>query len=75
MVTILKFNKSKIDHVIYIKEFSKKIVYYLTVCTDDVLDNKKSIPEFTELTQVFEKCFEIKIQEVSVLKYLNFIIV
>ena len=34
-ITILKYKKIKIDHDIYIKVFSDKTVYYLTVSTDD----------------------------------------
>ena len=38
VVTILKYNKNKIDHAIYIKLFSDKTVSYLTVSTDHVLN-------------------------------------
>ena len=44
---------------------------YLTVYTDDVLRNTNNETVFSELTKVFEEYFEIKPQEVSVLKYSN----
>ena len=45
---------------------------YLTVSVDDVLNTTNNETEFTELTRVFEKHFEMEFQEGSVLKYLNF---
>ena len=74
MVTILKYNKITIYHAIYIKIFSYREVYYLTVSNDDVLNTTNNETSFTELTRVFEGNFEMKVQEVSVRKYLNFII-
>ena len=38
VVTILKYNKSTIDHDIYIKVCTDDTVSYLTVSTDDVLN-------------------------------------
>ena len=38
VITIIKHNKSTIDHAIYIKVFSELRVSYLMVYTDDVLD-------------------------------------
>ena len=45
---------------------------YLTVSTDDVLNTTNNENAFPELTRVFKEQFEIKVQEGSVLKYLNF---
>ena len=45
---------------------------YLTVSTDDVLNTTNNDNTFTELTRVFKEHFDIKVQEGSVLKYLNF---
>ena len=45
---------------------------YLTVSNDGVLNATNNEKAFTELTRVFEEHFEMKVQEVSVLKYLNF---
>ena len=38
VATIRKYNKSIIDHAIYIKVFSDGTVSYLTVSTDDVIN-------------------------------------
>ena len=53
------------------KCFSDGTVPYLTVSTDDILNNTNNETAFTELTRVFEEHFVVKVQEVSVLKYLN----
>ena len=45
---------------------------YLTVFTDDVLSTDNNETEFTELTRVFKEHFDIKVQEGSVIKCLNF---
>ena len=74
VVTILKYKKSIIDHAIYIKVFADGTVSYLTVSTDDVLNTTNNETAFTELTRVFKERFEVKLQEGSVLKYLNFLI-
>ena len=71
VVTILKYKKSTIDNAIYIKVFTYGTVFYLIVYTDDVLNTTNNETEFTELTIVSEEQFEMKVQEVSVLKYLN----
>ena len=72
VVTILKYKKITIDNAIYIKVFADGTVSYLTVSTDDVLNTINNENTFPELTRVFKEQFEIKVQEVSVLKYLNF---
>ena len=72
LVAILKYKKSKIYHTIYIKVFSDGTVSYLTVSTDDVLNAINNETAFPGLRRVFEEHFEMKLQEVSVLKYLNF---
>ena len=71
-VTIIKYKKITIDHGIYIKVFSDEKVCHLTVSTDHVLNTNNKETLFTELTRVFEERFDMKIQEGSVLKYLNF---
>ena len=45
---------------------------YITVYTDDVLNNNNNETAFTELARAFEEAFEIKVHEVSLLKYPNF---
>ena len=45
---------------------------YITFSTDDVLNTTNNETEFPELKRVFKEHFEMKVQEVSVLKYLNF---
>ena len=45
---------------------------YIAVSTDHDLNNTNKETSFTEMRRVFEGYFEIKVQEVSVLKYLNF---
>ena len=53
VVTILKYNKNKIDHAIYIKLFSDKTVSFLTVSTDDLINTNNNETEFPELIKVF----------------------
>ena len=62
VVTILKYNKSTIDHAIYIKVFTDVAVSYLTVSTDDVLNTNNNENAFPELTIVFKEHFDMKIQ-------------
>ena len=63
VVTILKYNKSTIDHVIYINVFSDGKLSYITVSTYDVLETTNNETEFTELRIVSVEAFEIKVQE------------
>ena len=72
VVTILKYKKRTIDHAIYINVFNDGTVSYLTVSTDDVLNTTNNENAFPELTRVFKEHFEMKVQEGSVLKCLNF---
>ena len=72
VVTILKYRKSTIDHAIFIKVFDDSTVSYLTVSTDYVINTTNNENAFPELTRVFKEKFEMKVQEGSVLKYLNF---
>ena len=57
---------------VYIKVFADGTVSYLTVSTDEVLNTTNNENSFPELTRVFKEHFEMKVQEGSVLKYLNF---
>ena len=72
MVKILKYKKSTIDHSILIKVLYDGIFTYLTVSTDDNINITNNETAFTELRRFFEEAFDIKVQEGSVLKYLNF---
>ena len=72
VVTINKYNKSTIYHAIYIEFFTNGTVSYLTVSTDDVLNTTNNETAFPELTIVFKEHFDMKVQEVSVLKDINF---
>ena len=72
VVTILRYNNSTLYHDIYIKVFTGVTVSYLTVYTDDVINNTTNDTAFPELTRVFKEHFDMKSQEGSVLKYLNF---
>ena len=83
VVTILDYKKRAIDHAIYIKVFddgtvshltvfTDDTVSYFTVSTDDVLNTTNNENAFPELTRVFKEHFEMKVQEGSVLNYLNF---
>ena len=72
VVTILSYKNITIDHSIYIKVFTDDTVSYLTVSTDDVLNTTNNENAFPELKRVFKEDFEMKVQEGSVLKYLNF---
>ena len=72
LVIMMKYNKIKIDHAIYIEILSDGNLPYFTVSTDDVLNNTNNNTHFTELMNIFEEKNYIKFQEGSVLKYLNF---
>ena len=72
VVTSLEYKKSTIYHAIYIKVFYDGTVSYLKVSTDDDLNTIKNENPIPELTRVLKEHFEMKVQEVSVLKYLNF---
>ena len=72
VVTILKYKNSIVYHDIYIKVFTDGTVSYLTFSTDDVLNTINNQTAFTEPTIVFKEHFDVKLQQVSVLKYLNF---
>ena len=72
VVTIINYKKSKLDNYIYIKVFTDGTVSYLTVSTDDVLNTTNHENAFPEPTIVFKENFEMKVQEGSILKYLNF---
>ena len=71
MVTILKYKKITIDHAIYIKVFYNVTVSYLTVSTNDVLNTTNNETSFFNPRIFFENYFGIKVEEVSILKYLN----
>ena len=71
VVTIIKYKKSPIDHAIYIKFSTDGTVSCLTVSTDDILNNSNN-DNNPELTRVFKEHFDMKVQEGSVHKYLNF---
>ena len=71
---MIKYQKSTIDHAIYIKVSSDGTVSYLTFYTDYFINNNNNETEFNELKIFIEEHFEIKVQEVSVLKYLNLLI-
>ena len=72
VVTIIKYKKSTIYHAIYIKVFTDVTVSYITVTTFEVLNTNNNEIAFPELTRVFKEHFHMKVQEGSVLKYLNF---
>ena len=63
--------KITIDHTICIKIFFDGTVPYLTVSNDDFIKSTNNETEFTELRRFFEEDFEIKVQEGSVIMYLN----
>ena len=72
MVRIIKYKKIIIDHSIYIKVFTDGTVSYPTVSTDDVFNTINNETSFPEPPRFFEEHSEIKAQEGSVRKYLNF---
>ena len=57
VVTINKYNKSTIDHSIYIKVLSGGTLSYLIVFTGDVL-NTTNKAAFSELRNVFKNTLE-----------------
>ena len=71
MVTTLKYLKSTIDHAIYNLVLSDGTVSHITVSTDDVFNTTNNKTTFPHLRRVFEEAFEIKVQEVSILRYLK----
>ena len=71
VVMIIKYNESKIYYDIYIKVLYDLTVSYLTVSTNDFLNTNNNEIAFPEPTRLFEERFEIKVQEGSVIKYLN----
>ena len=72
MAAILKYNKITIYHAIYIKLFYGGTIYYITVSTDDFLNNTNNETEFPEQKIFFEEHFDMKVQEVYFLKYPSF---
>ena len=72
VVTILKYKKITIYHVIYIKEFYGGILYDLTVSNDDVINTTTNQTVFPKLRRKYENYFEMKVQERCVLNYLIF---
>ena len=72
MVTIIRYKKGTIDYAIYIKVFADGKFSYLTISTDDVLNTINNENVFPQLKRVFKENSEMKVQEGSVLKYLNF---
>ena len=72
VVTIIKYKKITIEHAVYIKVFTGGTISYLTVSTDDVFDTTNNQNAFPELPRFIKEHFEMKLQEGSVLRYLNF---
>ena len=72
MLIILKYNKITIEYAIYIKVFTDVRVFYLIIYTDDIINTINNDTAFPELTRFLKEFFEMKVQEGSVLKYLNF---
>ena len=71
MVTVLEYKKITIGHAVYIKSSSDGTVSYLTVSADDFINTTNNETEFPELKRVFEEHFDMKVQELSILKYPN----
>ena len=59
VVTIIKYNKSTIDHYLYIKLFSDVTLPYLTVYTDDFLNTTNNERSFSELIMDFRNNFRL----------------
>ena len=72
MVTILKYQKITDYNAIHIKLFSDGTLSYLTASTNNVPNTNNNYKAFPELTIFFKERFEMKSQEGSVLKHLNF---
>ena len=72
VVTILKYQKITDYNAIHIKLFSDGTLSYLTASTDNVPNTDNNYKAFPELTIFFKGRFEMKSQEGSVLKHLNF---
>ena len=72
VVKIIKYKKSTIDNAIYINFFADGTMSYLTIPTGDVINTTNNQNAFPKLARLFKEHFEMKLQEVTVLKYLNF---
>ena len=55
VTTMIKYNKSKVNHSIFIKVFTDGTVSYLTLYNYDVLNTTNNKTEFTELRIVSKK--------------------
>ena len=72
VVTILKYKKITIDHSIYINIISNVTKFYFMVYNDDAINTTNNETAFPEPRIFPEEDIEIKVQEGSVLKCLNF---
>ena len=70
----MEYKKNTTYNSIYIKVFYDRIMLYLTVSTDDVINTNNNYTAFTELRTVFEKDFEIKVQEGYVMLFLAYFV-
>ena len=72
VVTISKYNKSTIDHDIYIKVFSDWPLYYPMVSTDDVLNTINNEKEFPELRIVLKNILILNTNNyMSLIRYIS----
>ena len=74
VVAIMKYKIFTIDHSIYIKVFPDRTVSYLTVSNGDVLNDNNNDTEFSKPRRFYEEFLEIKVQDISILKYMIFCI-
>ena len=72
LFAMLKYKKIKIYRAIYIKVFPDGTVSCLTVSNGDVLNDNNNETEFPKLRIFYEEVFEIKVQDISILKYMVF---
>ena len=63
VVPVLKYNKSAIDHAIYIKIFYDGKVSYITVSTYDVLNNTNNETAFPELRTLLKKLLRLNFKK------------
>ena len=70
--TVMTYTKITVFIVRKFAVFYDGTISYLTVYTGDVLNNNNNELYCSIIIKLFQETFQIKIQELSVLKYLNF---
>ena len=70
-VTIIKYKRIQIDPDICTNVLYDVTVSYLKISSGYIINTTNNETEFTELRRVLEEYFETKVQQGSLIKYLN----